>query len=408
MDRAEECDSLRANANRGGRLIEQPVIDRDDELICLGHGEDVAAQGGALAPPIVQTSLFGHQSLAELMAGLAHEDSQSVYSRGTNPTVRAVEEKIARLERGEACRCLASGMAAVSAVMMSELKSGDHLLFVNQTYGPTLQLARRLERFGVSHDLLLAIDRRSIEEGLRPETRLIWLESPGTMLCRTLELAPIVELARARGITTAFDNSWASPLFQKPLTHGVDLVVHSATKYIGGHSDVIAGAVIGSSERMRRLFYDALLLNGGVMAPHDAWLLNRGLRTLPVRMRKHHRDGLAVARYLADHPRVRQVFHPAWAESEPSGQLSGYSGLFAFELDSDSFTDIARVVDALEYFRIGVSWGGVESIVISPNRGDNVESLAAQGMPAGLIRLSVGLEGADVLIEDLARALERR
>jgi cystathionine beta-lyase/cystathionine gamma-synthase len=387
-------------------MIEQPVIDRDDELICLGHEEDVAAQGGALAPPIVQTSLFAQRSLAELMAGLAHEDSRPVYSRGTNPTVRAVEEKLARLERGEECRCLASGMAAVSAVLMSELRSGDHVLFVNQTYGPTLQLARRLERFGVRHDLALELDRRTIEARVLPETRLIWLESPGTMLCRTLELGPVVELARERGITTAFDNSWASPLFQKPLTHGIDLVVHSATKYICGHSDVIAGAVIGSAERIRRLFFDALLLNGGVIAPHDAWLLNRGLRTLPVRMRRHHTEGLAVARFLAGHPRVRRVFHPALAETGSSGQLSGYSGLFAFELDGESFADVARVVDGLERFRIGVSWGGVESIVISPNRGDNLESLAAQGIPPGLIRLSVGLEGSEILIEDLGRALE--
>ncbi len=381
------------------------LVDPEDELICLGHGEDATAQGGALAPPIAQTAIFAQPSLAELMEGLGSEHDHLLYTRGNNPTVAAVEEKLARLERGEACRCLASGMAAISAVLTSVLEAGDHVLLVNQVYGPTRQLVQRLERFGVRHDVTLDLDPAAISAALTSETRLIWLESPGTMLFRSLDVAAVAALARERGITTVLDNSWATPLFQKPLTQGVDLVVHSATKYLGGHSDLVAGAVVGSTERLEKLFHEALLLDGGVLAPFDAWLLNRGIRTLPVRMRRHHDNGLAVARFLAAHPRVRRVFHPALEEGAP-GTLAGYSGLLSFEFATSSFDDLARFVDGLERFRIGVSWGGVESLVLTPNRGDNAAALTAQGIPPGLVRLSVGLEAPEVLIGDLEQALD--
>ena len=382
-----------------------PRIEPEDELICLGHEEDLAEQRGALAPPIVQTSLFAQPSLDDLMSGLANESESRIYTRGNNPTVEAVEAKIARLERAEACRCLASGMAAVSAVMLSELRAGDHVLFVNQVYGPTLQLARHLGRFGITHDVVLDLGVGGVESALRDETRIVWLESPGTMLFRTFDVAAVAAMARSRDITTVLDNSWASPLFQKPLTLGVDLVVHSATKYVGGHSDVIAGLVAGSAEQLERIFYDAVLLNGGVIGPFDAWLLNRGLRTLPVRMLRHHGDGLEIARRLAEHPRVQGVFHPG-LESDTPRSLTGFSGLFSFELDSGRYEDVAGVVDRLERFRRGVSWGGVESLVIAPNRGDNADALESQGIPPGLIRLSVGLEGAETLWADLEQALE--
>lgn len=296
-------------------------------------------------------------------------------------------------------------MAAVSAVFFSLLEAGDHVLLVNQVYGPTSQLVRRLERFGVRLHATLELDTAAIAAALTNETRLIWLESPGTMLFRSLDVAAVAGLARERGITTVLDNSWATPLFQKPLTLGVDLVVHSATKYLGGHSDVVAGAVVGSAAHLEKLFHEALLLDGGVLSPFDAWLLNRGLRTLPVRMRRHHETGLAVARFLAAHSRVRRVFHPAFEAAAP-GNLAGYSGLLSFDLGTESFDDLARFVDRLERFRIGVSWGGVESLVLTPNRGDNAAALAAEGIPPGLVRLSVGLEAPETLIADLERALD--
>lgn len=386
----------------------RPRIDETDELVCLGQEEDVASQGGALAPPIVQTSLFAHESLDDLVANLASENRNHVYTRGQNPTVEAVEDKLARLERGEVCKAFGSGMAAVSAVLLGLLQAGDHVLFVNQTYGPTLQLARHLRKFGLEHDLLLELDLDSVRAAIKPSTRLIWLENPGTMLFRVLDVAGVAELARERGITTAIDNSWATPLFQKPLTEGVDLVVHSATKYLAGHSDLVAGALVGCAELMERIFYNAFLLQGGILAPFDAWLLNRGMRTLPVRMRRHHENGLAVAQFLENHSAVRRVFHPAidpGQDSPLTASLTGFAGLLSLELAGGNYESVRRLVDGLKRFRIGVSWGGVESLVITPNSGKNQEALEALGIPAGTVRLSVGHESPEVLIEDLEGAL---
>lgn len=383
-------------------------IDPDDILSCISDEEEWSAGGSAPAnAPIVQTSTFTFPTFGDLIEGLSAEHRTAVYTRGLNPTVQAVERKLARLERGEACKCFGSGMAAISSVLLGLLESGDHVLFVNQTYGPTLQLAEHLRRFGIEHDQVLDLSAETVERALRPNTRLVWMESPGTMTLRVLDVPAIASLARERGIPTCIDNSWATPLFQKPLRLGVDIVVHTASKYLGGHSDVIAGAVISSAERMEQLFYRAFLLNGGILGPVDAWLLLRGLRTLPVRLRQHAADALCVAEFLRDHPAVRAVHYPPF-DADPdlvARQLTGFTGLLSFELARDDFESVATVIDGLEIPRIGVSWGGVESLVISPQRPDNAEQLARRGLPQGLIRLSVGLEGADLLIDDLASAL---
>ncbi len=382
---------------------------RDVEICTAADGE-----GGAVVPPLVQSSLFAFPTFDKLLAGLAAEHRHQVYTRGRNPTVEALERKLAALERGEACKCFGSGMAAISAAFLGLLEAGDHVVFVNQVYGPTLELAEHLRRFQIAHDVVLDLETTAVAEALRPETRLIWLESPGTMLCRTLDVSAVVELARSRStergpILTAIDNSWATPLFQKPLDLGVDLVMHACSKYLGGHSDVVAGALVGSAELLERIFYRAFLLNGGVLSPFDAWLLLRGLRTLPARMRQHREDALAVARFLERHDAVRRVSHPALGsgpEAAGSASLRGTSGLFSFEVDG-GFEEVRRVIDSLETFRIAVSWGGPESLVISPNRGDNSGNLERQGIPPGLIRLSIGLEGAETLIHDLDQALDR-
>lgn len=370
-----------------------------------------------MTAPIVQTAQFAFPSFRALVEGLDAEHRHHVYSRGRNPTVEAAEGKLAALERGEACACFASGMSAVSAVFLGLLEAGDHALFVNHTYGPTLELAEHLGRFGVRHDVVLDVDPETVERALRPETRLVWVESPGTMMFRVVDLAEIAALASSHDALTCVDNSWATPLFQKPLEAGADLVVHSASKYLAGHSDIMAGAVVTSGQLLERIFYRSYLLNGGVLAPFDAWLLLRGLRTLPARMEHHEADGLRVARFLDDHPAVARVHHPGLAAgkgaaSDPGagrgdGSLSGWSGLFSFELATPTFEAVAAVIDELETFRIGVGWGGTESMVISPERDGDGSRLADRGLPRGLIRLSVGLEGADALIEDLDRALVR-
>ncbi len=379
------------------------AIASDDIRICL---EDQPARGPGVEPmatPIVQTSLFAFPSYDAYLTARAAESRNYLYTRGQNPTVEVLERKLAALERGESCKAFGSGMAAVSAVIMGLLKAGDHILFVNHTYGPTIQLARYLKRFGIEHTLLLDIEPEDVKRALLPNTKLVWLENPGTMMFRTLDVGAIADVAREHNALTCLDNSWASPLLQKPITHGVDIVVHSATKYIGGHSDVVAGAVITSTELMEQI-YRAFLLHGGILHPFDAWLLLRGMRTMPVRIQRHETDALRVAEYLRDRPEVSAVHHPAFAELSQS--LAGYSGLFSFELANGGFGRVKRFIDGLKRFRIGVSWGGVESLVLSPNLGENLAYLDAQRIPHGLIRLSIGLEGADVLIEDIADSLD--
>jgi len=383
-------------------------IDPRDIAICTSAGEAAPDDFGSMAPPIVQTSLFSLPTFRELLDALADEDDHYVYTRGQNPTVAHVERQLAALERGDRCKCFGSGMAAISAVLMGLLESGDHVLFINQIYGPTLQLANHLQRFGITHDVTYDRSIESIASAVKENTRLVWMESPSTMLFRMLDVPAVAALASERGLVSVMDNTWSTPLFQKPIEVGVDIVVHSLTKYVGGHSDVVAGAVITSARLMEQIFYRAFMLNGGILGPFDAWLLARGIRTLPIRLERHQSNALAVAEFLSQHASVRRVFHPALDPEDrdlAASQLAGYSGLLSFELATDEFAAVADFIDGLKMFRIGVSWGGFESLVVSPNRGDNGDSLAAQGIPPGLVRLSVGLEDADQLKKDLAQAL---
>ena len=335
-------------------------IDPQDELICL------RARGGesAVMPPIAQASLFRHPTMESLLEGLGREHERFVYSRGSNPTVQVLEETLAELERGESCKCFASGMGAVSAVLFGLLKSGDHVLFVGDIYGPTLELAERLRDFGVSYSRTFAADIDAIAAELRGETRMIYMESPGSTLFRILPIAEICALAKSRGILTVLDNTVSTPLLQKPLLLGADLVVHSCSKYLGGHSDVIGGAVIGSAELMKAIFYKSYMLLGAAMAPFAAWLVLRGLMTLPARMRQHHDDAITLATHLKAHKRVTRVYHPALEDDQSAlmqRQMLGHSGLFSVCVDARDFSELLAIANKLELFGKAVSWGGAES-----------------------------------------------
>jgi cystathionine beta-lyase/cystathionine gamma-synthase len=382
------------------------MIDKNDILICLGTGDDAAEYHGAVLPPIAQASLFRKNSSKELLEGLKHEDDEFVYTRGTNPTVRVLETRLAALERGEACKCFASGIAAISAVFTGLLQKGDHILFVNNIYGPTIQLAKMLESFGIQHSVVTGDDCLSFEDHLRSETKLIFFESPGTMLFRLVAISDITRVARERGILTCVDNSVSTPLFQKPIEMGVDLVVHSCTKYIGGHSDVIGGALITNSALMKTIFFRSFMLLGGIQAPFNAWLLLRGLMTMPNRLLQHQSDGQKVAQFLAGHKRVKRVFHPMLSETDAGlfeSQMTGYTGLFSAELDVQTFDELCDVSDSLKLFGKAVSWGGAESLVI-PSFGFDDDN-NSEDIPKHLVRFSIGLEGADSLIADLESAL---
>lgn len=378
-----------------------------DRLICTS-ADDEAEGPQPVNYPIAQTSSFLFDSFSELSDSLDDEYQNAVYTRGRNPTVSVLENKLAQLEQGEACKVFASGMGAISAVFLALLKAGDHVLFVNHVYGPTIELADHLDRFGICYDCVAASEPDTIDAAIKSETRLIWLESPGTMLFELVDIERVVELAKQHNITTVMDNSWSTPLFQKPLTMGIDIVVHSCTKYLGGHGDLVAGALISTEEILEKIFYRAFLLNGAVIGPFDAWLVTRGLRTLPVRMLQHESAGLRIAGYLNDHPDVAAVFHPSINGDAAlmQKQMTGTTGLLSFRLMNADYDGICRFLDSLHVFRLGVSWGGFESLAISPNRGSNAGDLLTNGIPPDLVRLSVGQEDVEVLVADLEQALD--
>lgn len=375
------------------------ALDAATQLI---HDEPHAC--GAIAPPIYQTSLFAFPSYEAMAARFRGETSQPLYSRGDNPTVQELEEKLAGLEGGEAARAFASGMGAVSAAVLSIVQSGDRIVCVRHCYPDTYRLFQQLlPRLGVRADYVDGKDLDAIGAAL-PGARLLYLESPTTLLFETQDVPAIAALARAQGVVTMIDNSWATPLNQQPLRHGVDLVVHSASKYISGHSDTVAGAVVCSAAWMQRIMELSYPFLGAKLAPFEAWLLLRGLRTLPLRMSRHAASARVLADRLRDESRVRNVFQP---DPRQSTTLSDVSGLFSIQFEED--VDVAAFCNALRLFRLGVSWGGYESLAmpagIACQQSGSVNSLIDFGVPKQLVRLSIGLEDSDDLWQDLRLAI---
>jgi cystathionine beta-lyase/cystathionine gamma-synthase len=358
---------------------------------------------GAVVVPIYQTSTFAQEAVG------VHKGYE--YSRSGNPTRAALETCLASLEGGRHGLAFASGLAATDCVM-HWLNAGDHVVVMEDAYGGTYRLFRRVyERVGLRFSFVDATRLANVEAAFEPSTRLVWLESPTNPLLKLVDVAGVAALAHARQARVAVDNTFMSPYFQRPLELGADLVVHSATKYLGGHSDVVGGAIVVADDAL----YDELkfLQNavGGVPGPFDAWLVLRGLKTLAVRMREHERNALAVAQYLARHPRVQQVHYPG-LESHPQHELArrqmrGYGGMVSFEVGSG---ELARqVVQRTRLFTLAESLGGVESLVELPAPMTHAslppEVRAALGITDGLIRLSVGIEDSADLLADLEQAL---
>ncbi|HLU49982.1 MAG TPA: PLP-dependent aspartate aminotransferase family protein [Planctomycetota bacterium] len=372
------------------------------------YGEDRESWWGSVSPPVVRSSLFTFESSRAIEEWFRGERSRFLYTRESNPTTRVLEEKIARLERGEDALAFASGMGAITATLLSHLSSGDHWILQASAYGPTLIFARDvLPRFGVEVTFLGVGELARLRDHIRPTTRLLYLESPSSLSFEMVDLREAGRVARERGIVTVMDNSWATPLYQRPLELGIDLVLHSGTKYIAGHSDIVLGLAAGSAETIARVRRMATLL-GATLSPADAALAIRGLRTLPVRMERHARSALEIARRLETHPRVERVLYPA-LPSDPGhalwrAQLEGASGLFSFVPRGDS----RALCDALEIFAIGVSWGGFESLAlpVDATRPADPAKDARPDLPRNLVRLSIGLEDVEDLWRDLEKGLE--
>jgi cystathionine gamma-synthase len=370
----------------------------------------------SLTPPIIQSAAYTFANTADLVAYKEQGDvlTRQEYGRYGNPTTRAVEARLAALEGGEDALLLSSGMAAITLPLLLLLQPGDHLIVGDDTYHRTRVFVNDfLHRYGVTATTAPAGNLAAIEAAIRPNTRLILAETPTNPFLRCVDLAGLAKIARPRGILTLIDSTFATPLNQQPLALGIDLVIHSVTKYLAGHNDLLAGTIIGSAEQIAELRQSHALF-GSVIDPAQAYQINRGLQTLGLRVQRQNASGLAVARFLETHPKIGRVWYPGLA-SHPDHvvarqQMSGFGGVVSFEIAGDG-PAASRFVDALRLARIAPSLGGVDTLVIQPaimSYYENTpEARAALGISDELIRLALGIEDTADLIADLAQALEK-
>ncbi|AKM19845.1 bifunctional cystathionine gamma-lyase/homocysteine desulfhydrase [Geobacillus sp. FSL K6-0789] len=358
---------------------------------------------GAVSVPIYQVSTYKQEEVGK------HKGFE--YSRTGNPTRAALEKLIADLEGGEAGFAFASGMAAITAVMML-FQNGDHIVLTDDVYGGTYRVMTNvLNRFGLEATFVDTSDVANIEAHIRPNTKAIYVETPTNPLLKITDLQAAAAIARARGLLLIVDNTFSTPYFQTPLALGADIVIHSATKYLGGHSDVVAGlAVVRTPELAERLHY-VQNSTGGVLGPQDSWLLMRGIKTLGVRMEEHERNARAIAAFLAEHTSVARVYYPG-LPNHPNHELAkqqmrGFGGMISF--DVGSLERAENVLSRVRYFTLAESLGAVESLISLPGKMTHAsipkERREQLGITDGLIRLSVGLEDVNDLLDDLAQAL---
>ncbi len=390
------------------KLKPQDLNYKTKEDIVTHVGDEYAEFMGAIVPPIFQNSLF----LKPTPYNGIPEDNEFVYTRVSNPTTDIAERKIAALEGCEAAACFSSGMGAISAAIMYFIKKDCHVVAPHTIYGPTRNFLTKYlaEKFGVTVTFVHGSDIEEWKKAIQPNTSLIYLESPSSLVLYMQDLEEIAKIAKEKGIGTVIDNTYATPLHQNPHKYGIDLVCHTASKYMGGHSDIVGGVVAGDADKLQELCQHEREWLGACMDPHQAWLLIRGLRTLPVRLKAHGESGLKVAKWLEEQPCVKEVFYPG-LDSHPQKELvdkylkGQTNGLIAFVYDGTA-NQAREFMYSLKMFQYGVSWGGFESLVAPGSVGMTDAEAAVLGMPANVVRIHVGLENVDTLIADLAQAFE--
>ena len=384
-------------------------------------GEGVDPVTRASSPNLVMSSTFA----PEVVAGFSARNRQGyegfVYGRLSNPTVRQLEEKLAALEGAEDAQAYASGMAASHALLAGRLNAGDHLIISDSNYVGTAELVRdSLPRWGIDVTPLDTSDLAQVAQAIRPETRMLWVETPANPIMRLTDIAATAELVRAKGVRDlVVDSTFASPMATRPLALGADFVVHSLTKYIGGHGDAMGGAVIGRKEDLDALNLEATVHYGGVLSPFNAWLILRGAATLPLRMKAHQESALAVAHYLEDHPAVTRVHYPG-LPSHPQHalakqQMENFSGMMTFQTKEGGAALVERMIERFQVIHYAVSLGHVRSLVtwiptemlmrstfrLAPEAERRYRAFAGDG----IFRFSVGIEDAEDLCADLERVL---
>ena len=366
-------------------------------------GQEPDPTTGAVTVPIYQTSTYAQEGLGK------HKGFE--YARTQNPTRSALEQNLAALEGGKACFAFASGMAATNAVM-TLLQAGDHVIVSDNTYGGTFRLFDKvLSKFGVEFSYVDAREPQNVEEATKAETRMVFVETPTNPVMSLIDIRAVSEITRRRGLRLVVDNTFMSPYFQRPLELGADIVVHSTTKYLNGHSDSVGGAVILNDEEDIRSMAFIQNAAGAIISPMDAWLVMRGTKTLAVRMRQHDENGRIVAQFLSEHPSVKKVYYPG-LKSHPqhdlaSRQMSGFGGMISFE--TGSLENAKRVLEAVRVCTLGESLGGVESLISHPATMTHASvpetERARLGITDGLVRVSVGIEDVEDIIADLDQAL---
>src|SRR6266849_5480070 len=367
-------------------------------------GQEPDPTTGSVMTPIYQTSTYAQAGLGE------HKGFE--YSRTSNPTRAALEACMASLEEGTYGLAFASGMAAETAIL-SLLSAGDHIVSCDDTYGGTYRIFERvMRRYNVEASYVAASNVAAYEKAIRPHTKMIWLETPTNPLLGLIDIQSVAALAHQKNLLIVVDNTFASPYFQQPLKLGADIVVHSTTKYINGHSDIIGGALVTSNEEVYQAIKFYQNAAGGVPGPFDSWLTLRGIKTLAVRMRQHEANALAIARLLHEHPRVEKVYYPG-LPSHPDHelakrQMSGFGGMVSFQFKG-TYADVTQMVRRFRVFALAESLGGIESLVCHPasmTHGSIPKEIReARGLTDTLLRLSVGIEDIEDILSDLEQAL---
>ncbi len=374
-------------------------------------GEDRHNYFNAVSPPIIQSSNFAFPSLEQFRKDVTDELANHIYTRGNNPTVEILRKKLAALEGADDALVVSSGAGATAMAMLANLKSGDHVICVKNPYSWTKNLLLNfLPRFGVSHTFVDGTEVANIEAAIQPNTTFLYLESPNTMTFELQDLSACAALAKAHGIVTMIDNSNCSPLFQRPIEYGIDIVMHTGTKYLNGHSDVVCGVICASHEMIRKIFQTEIMTLGNITSPHDAWLIIRGLRTLELRVQRSFESAMKIAKWLETHPKVERVlfpFLPSFPQfSLAQKQMAGCGGLITIFLKTDSMAQVEAFFNRLKRFLFAVSWGGHESLLVPMAAFYNVPGRDDPPYPFTLVRLYIGLEDPDWLMEDLAQALD--
>lgn len=384
---------------------------KDIENVCLEVDELDFEHYNPISPDIVMTSSFKFKDFEHYVDVNSNGEFAYTYTRDGNPTLSLLEEKIAKLEHGEAAQMFASGMGAISASILTLAKAGDHIVIVNTVYGSAVKLIKQLSKFGVESTKIDVSETSEIFDYVKDNTKIIYFESPSSQKFEMLDLEMISKFAKERNIYTIIDNTWSTPLLQNPITHGIDVVIHSCSKYIGGHSDIIGGVVISRKEIIHEIIEFGQVLIGATMSPMNGWLALRGLRTLPVRLKSQQESVKKVIEFLQADSRIEKIYHPLCngdKQKELADKyLKGYGSLLGVVLKDANPDIIKKFIDSLEHFTLAYSWGGFESLVMSVFKGKNEEEIKERGLSLGQLRMYIGLEDSDLLINDLKNALDK-